>query len=231
MAGKTLLRVRFMIRNCAMLEMHLPKVLLFTTLLLFAGCEIRPLDPETGKAIIAEAQQSFDASSFVEANWEEGIIPGIHNEAVDLTTLLMELDQDQEAASAKYGYREGSRAYNFKVKGIGRVVDVDTTSRAATLRINLADHSAEVILQIGPVIRGTSLRDALPFITFDQFVNQLEYAKVSNEIHARLVKSLLLPVNHHALLNQKIRFIGAFTLRNIDSIMITPVEIQVERSE
>ncbi len=229
MAGKTLLPVRFMIRNCAMPEMHLPIVLLFTTLLLFAGCEIRPLDPETGKAIIAEAQQSFDASSFVDENWEERIIPGIHHEAVDLATLLRELELDQEAASAKYGYQEGSRPYNFKVKGMGRVVSVDTTSRAGTLTLDLADHAAEVILQIGPVIRGTALRDALPFI--DQFVNQLEYARVSNEMHARLVKSVLLHVNHDALLNQEISFLGAFTLRNIDSIMITPVEIQVERSE
>ena len=212
-------------------EMHPPITLLFATLLLFTGCEIRPLDPETGKAIIAEAQQSFDASSFVDENWEERIIPGIKNEAVDLATLLRALDQDQEAASAKYGYREGSRPYNFKVKGMGRIVYVDTTSQAGTLTLNVADHSTEVILQIGPVIRGTALRDALPFITFDQFVNQLEYARVSNEIHARLVKSVLLPVNHSALLNQEISFFGAFTLRSSDSIMITPVEIQVERSQ
>ena len=33
-----------------------------------------------------------------------------------------------------------------------------------------------VVLQIGPVIFGTALRDALPFIAFGDFVNQIDYA-------------------------------------------------------
>jgi predicted lipoprotein len=40
----------------------------------------------------------------------------------------------------------------------------------------------------GPVIRGTALRDALPFIQFSQFTNQLEYARVANALNDRAVK-------------------------------------------
>ena len=39
----------------------------------------------------------------------------------------------------------------------------------------------EVVLQIGPVLRGTSIRDALPTVSFDQFVNQIQYADVAGK--------------------------------------------------
>lgn len=201
--------------------------------LLLAGCEIRPLDPATGKAIIEEAQQAFDAASFVEENWEARVLPMVRNDGVDLNTLLAELQTDQEAASATYGHREGTRPYNFIVQGTGRVLEVDTTSRAGVLLLDLPpyDGTSEASLQIGPVIRGTALRDALPFITFDQFANQLEYANVSNAMHTRLVETVLAELDLQALTSQEVRFSGVFTLRSLDAVMITPVEIRVEGSE
>jgi predicted lipoprotein len=45
-----------------------------------------------------------------------------------------------------------------------------------------------VAVLTGPVIRGTALRDALPFIQFSQFTNQLEYARVANALNDRAVK-------------------------------------------
>ena len=35
-------------------------------------------------------------------------------------------------------------------------------------------------IQIGPVLRGTALRDALEFVRFTDFVNQFEFAGVAN---------------------------------------------------
>jgi len=201
--------------------------------ILMAGCEIRPLDPETGKAIIEEARQAFDAPSFVEENWEARVLPTIRNDAVALEVLMAELRADPEAASAKYGHREGTRPYNFMVRGTGRVLEADTTSRAGLLRLDLPpyDDASDISLQMGPVIRGTALRDALPFITFNQFVNQLEYANVSNAMHTRLVETVLAEVDPKALLSQEISFSGVFTLRRLNALLITPVEIRVEGAE
>jgi predicted lipoprotein len=42
-----------------------------------------------------------------------------------------------------------------------------------------------VVLQIGPVIFGTTLRDSLPFVSFDQVVNQIQFAQVSRELNDR----------------------------------------------
>ena len=44
-------------------------------------------------------------------------------------------------------------------------------------------------LQIGPVVRGTALRDATGHVSFNQFTNQLEYADVSKEMNSRAIKA------------------------------------------
>ena len=207
-----------------------PTIYLLVILTLLAGCEIRPLDPVTGKAIIEEEQQSFDAASFVEENWETRILPSIQDQAIDLPTLLDKLKEDLALASSTYGHREGSRPFTFNIKGSGQVVRIDTTSRAGTLTLALREDLPEVVVQIGPVIRGTALRDALPFITFDQFVNQLEYARVSNAMHERLAQTVLEELDIGSFNQQEVNLVGVFSLTNIESITITPVALQVEGS-
>ncbi len=206
---------------------------LLALFLLIAGCEIRPLDPVTGKAIIEEAQQTFDAHSFVQENWEARVLPTILNDGVALDELMVELAANQEAASAKYGYREGSQPWNFIVRGTGRVLEADTTSRVGLLLLDLSpyDGAPDISLQIGPVIRGTALRDALPFITFNQFVNQLEYANVSSAMHTWLVETVLAKLDPETLLSQEVSFSGVFTLGLLDAVMITPVDIRLGNAE
>ncbi len=192
---------------------------------LLAGCEIRPLDPTTGRAIVEDEVQAFDAATFVEENWETRILPLIRDEAVDLSTLLDELADDPDAA-APFGHRVGEGSLHVRVKGEGRVVRVDTTSRAGVIIVALPQ-GQEVTIQIGPVIRGTALRDALPFASFDQFVNQLEYAGVSNALHARVMETVLSPLERSALPGREVRFAGVTALRDTREIVITPVELRV----
>jgi predicted lipoprotein len=193
--------------------------------LICVGCEIRPLDPVTGRAVVEDAVQAFDAATFVDEHWKSRILPLIRDESVDLDTLLAELALHPDAASA-FGHRVGDGPLHVRVRGTGRVVRVDTTSRAGVLVLALAG-GREATLQIGPVIRGTALRDALPFVSFDRFVNQLEYAGVSNALNARLVESVLAPLDRAALTGVEIRFAGVFEWGNLDTVIITPVEIEV----
>ncbi len=207
--------------------------ILITAALATAGCKIRPLDPATGKAIIEEAQPAFDAETFVEENWETRILPTVENEAADLTMLLEALETDEAAASTQYGRREGDRPYNFIVQGTGRVLAADTTSRAGFLLLDVPplDDMANVRLQIGPVLRGTALRDALPFMTFDRFVNQMEHANASHAMHARLLETVLGELNPASLPGRDIDFHGAFALQGTDLPAITPVRIVIRDSE
>ncbi|MDZ4698350.1 MAG: DUF2291 domain-containing protein [Rhodothermales bacterium] len=196
--------------------------------LVLAGCEIRSLDPVTGRAIVGDAVQAFDAATFVEENWETRIVQFIRDEAVDLSTLLADLAENPEAATA-YGHRVGDGPLHVRVTGAGQVVRVDTTSRAGVITVALLD-GTEVTLQIGPVIRGTALRDALSFVSFDQFVNQLEFAGVSNAMNARVVESVLAGLDRAALPGAEVRFAGVVVLRDPDEIAVTPVELLVVES-
>ena len=73
------------------------------------------------------------------------------------------------------------------VKGTATVADVDRKSRIglARLRLPWATDAQTAAIQIGPVLRGTALRDALDFVRFTDFVNQLEFAGVANALNDR----------------------------------------------
>jgi predicted lipoprotein len=108
------------------------------------------------------------------------------------------------------------------------VLGVDTTSRSGVERLDLEpyDGAPDAELQIGPVIRGTALRDALPFIHFDDFTNQMEYASVSRVLHERIVDSVLARVDRASLTGQVIQFYGAYA-QAAGTPLVTPVILRV----
>jgi predicted lipoprotein len=207
-----------------------PGVLLFAALCV--ACEVRPIDPQTGRAIIGGDEEVADAAALAEGLWDERVLPAVRDDALDLVELLPALAADSESASERYGHREGTRPYSFLVRGTGRVVAVDTSSRVGRARIDLPpfDGQPDVSLQIGPVLRGTALRDALPFISFDQFVNQLEYAAVSQRMHRRITETLLRDLDRGALPGTTLSFHGAFSYDGGEPL-ITPVILIREPAE
>jgi predicted lipoprotein len=198
-----------------------------------AACDIatvRKLDPATGKAIVEEERQSFDARTFVAKSWDARVLPTVRERAVPLAVLRRELAGDSTAAIARYGSRTGagSGRASFLVSGTARVLGVDTTSRSGVARLDLEpyDGAPDAELQIGPVIRGTALRDALPFIHFDDFTNQMEYASVSRVLHERIVDSVLARVDRASLTGQVIQFYGAYA-QAAGTPLVTPVILRV----
>lgn len=203
----------------------------FLALLLLSSCKlatIRPLDPVTGKAIIGTEDQAFSAERYVGERWQDPIISSFTNDAVDLNELLTALQQDPEGAGESYGRREGNSVYNFMVKGEAKVLTLDTSSRAGLLTLDLAPYEAtsNLSLAVGPVIRGTALRGVLPFINFNDFTNQLEFADVSKALHLRVMSDVIEPFDLEASVGKTIHFAGAFTQG--DSIIITPVLLEVK---
>ena len=199
--------------------------------LALAGCDVavvRRLDPATGKAIVEEERQAFDARTFVARSWESRVLPAVRERAVPLAELGRALAADRAAAIARWGGPAGGGRASFLVSGTARVLAVDTTSRSGVARLDLEpyDGAPDAELQIGPVFRGTALRDALPFIRFDDFTNQMEYASVSRVLHERVADSVLAHVDRAALVGRVIRFHGAFT-EGAGVPLVTPVNIEV----
>lgn len=175
------------------------------------------------------ANDAFDAKAFVEAMWDSELVPYAREHAVDLTMLIHELAGDEAKASAEYGKRQVAEGapFNFVAKSEAFVLSVDTVSRVGTVELDLnGDTVMDAVLQIGPVFKGTSIRDALPFIKFDQFVNQLDFALLSSELNIRVRDSVLAGFDFSSGVGERLSFIGFFTYEKGKPVVITPVLIE-----
>ena len=212
-----------MIHSQKKLNAHL--ILLLCVVILLPACKIatiRRLDSNGNKSNEA---QTFNSRSFVDSIWESNLKPAL-SQALELSTLLKELDKDAEGAKVRYGHRTGSGPYYFIIKGSGRVVSVDTSSRMGTAMIAVASYDQRpVMLQIGPILKGTAIRDALPFIKTDQFANQIHFAEVANELNSRVEKTILDPVDRTQLKGRRIVFSGTAGADDNQPLLITPVEL------
>jgi predicted lipoprotein len=178
----------------------------------------------------SSSEAAQDQTSYVGQIWDSKLIPTVKEKAVDLDTLLSGLTTDEAGTSKKYGYKI-SGPYNFLVKFEGTVKEVNTKSRVGkvTMDVPLKSSRPEVILQIGPVIQGYSVRDAVGFIRFEQFTNQIEFADVADQINNRLYEQVLKDIDFNAAQGKTLSVYGAFTLdKGLSKVVITPVIIEVK---
>ena len=177
----------------------------------------------------AATQEQNAAAKFVEPIWSSKVLPTIEAKAEDIAKVLPEVRADPEAAGQKYGRREATNPYNYMVKGTGKVLEVNTKSQAGTVILEIPGLSEKVTLQIGPVVRGTAVRDATGHVSFNQFTNQLEYADVSKEMNSRAIKAAVGSVDPalFPVPDKTITFFGAFTFdpRSKGPVLVTPTKI------
>ena len=171
-------------------------------------------------------KKGFDPVSYVENIWEPKILTTIHNDSEEITFILDQLFKNQELAEEKYGHRSGTGSFSFMVRGKAEVVSLNKKSRVGTLSIKLEkEYDAEIYITIGPVIKKDSIRDAVKFIKFNDFVNQLDFADVSRVIKVRVLNEIIGPLNLKEITGKKINFEGAITFDRNDKIYITPTNI------
>ena len=172
-------------------------------------------------------KKGFDAKAYVENIWISKIIPTISKEAEEITFILDELFKNKEVTEEKYGGRSGTGSYSFMIKGKGEIISLNTASRVGTLSIKLEkQYDAEIFITLGPVIKKDSIRDAVKFIKFNDFVNQLDFADVSRIIKVRVLNEIIGPLNLKEIVGKKINFEGAITFDRKDKIYITPTKIE-----
>ncbi|MFN7928944.1 MAG: DUF2291 domain-containing protein [Blastocatellia bacterium] len=196
-----------------------------------ASCKLWTIRPLESKAKTNTATTpTFSADRYVDAIWESKLVPAVAEKAVDLAALLTALDANADEAKKQYGVRDGDGPVHFMVKGEGEVghTDLDSPHRTVTIRLPKYRGKTEIKMQIGPVFRGTSLRDAVGFIKFNEFINQLQYAEVATKLNDR-VFSTVIPVLKNlepaSLQGKSLIFYGVFTLQERDKIMLTPVKL------
>jgi predicted lipoprotein len=206
----------------------LPILVAVAVLAGLTGCKIvsnKDLAADTSSA------QSFDAKAYVEKIWDAKVVPAFA-QAIDLAALLPEIAKDPDAAGKAHGRNGGSgNPWSYAVKGKGMVAAVDTTSRRGLVTLELAGATppVKVVLQIGPVVFGSALRDSLPFIQFGDFVNQIQFAQVSRALNDNAVAALRKAIDPKSLTGKTVEFAGGATISSASGpITVTPVTVKVE---
>jgi len=190
---------------------------------------------QSGLAIYFEAR-TFNAKKYVADIWDSKVIPFVDKNAQPIDTIIKALKENDEKACKTYGYQavpEKQNPYNFIVTGEGKVVTVNTKSRNGRIIVDLIplDGKHDVTIQIGPVLIGQSIRDSMKFIHFGDFTNQLDWAKLSDELNSKVRENVLANIDTTKLKNKTISFTGCFShhlgSKNMD-ILITPIRLKVK---
>ena len=188
---------------------------------------------EIGKEDELTGNKKFDAAENVDSIWESQAVPELKEKAVDLAKLLNESNNGDFATIAdKYGhYSMGtSGELSFVVKGEGTVIEVNREKKAGymTVKLNGYDGQINVKLQIGPVYKGSAVRDNLSFIKYEDYTNQVDWAKISQSIHAVIDKDIVGKLDMASMTGKNISFVGAFGVDKKTEILVTPIEIVVK---
>ena len=180
------------------------------------------------KAAKAKSTDEFDANGYVDKIWASKVLPEFRSQAIELGALLADVAKDPDKAGQAHGHREGDgNPWTYEVRGEGKIVAVDTASRHAIVSVELqtAAGPRKVDLQVGPVVFGTMLRDALPFIRFGDFINQIQYAQVSRALNDRASKGVRQSFDPTDATGKTIVFYAAAVIAG-DTITATPVIIE-----
>lgn len=200
----------------------------FFLALAFSACGLyttRPIQANsTGQ--YNQFNQNFDPVTYANSIWASKVIPTITTKSTDLPTLLAALKANAAATEKRYAAPSSDGSFNFMVKGQGTITSVSTGTRAGSVTLKLAgvDSKTTILLQIGPVIAGTALRDSVGFINFTQFSNQVQFAEVSDQLNAHAAQSLQ-AIPFSTLKGKEITFYGAFTLLDPQYISILPAKV------
>lgn len=158
--------------------------------------------------------------------WQQKLVPQVAHEAKPLAQLMKELQsaKDFDTACKTYGYRsQEENPCVFSVSVQGDITAVNTTSRSGKMTVK--DSSGEeVTIQMGPIIRGTALRDGYKGASYQDFNDQVlfgDYGRAINQQAATMMQGFKPQVG------DKVALAGVFSSWDIpqQAPAITPAQI------
>jgi predicted lipoprotein len=174
------------------------------------------------KAPRVTGRVAFDPAAYGSKTYPK-VVSEVEKRAIPVTDLVPALEKDADAAGEQHGVRQGSSPYNFAVTGEG----VAGNAEGGLLPVKVKGlEDANVALQIGPALNGTALRDVVGFITFNQFINQVDYADAATALNNQVKAKVLKGIDPASLEGKTVRFTGAFTLLVPNAITVTPVGLE-----
>ncbi|MBP1860567.1 DUF2291 family protein [Rhizobium herbae] len=193
------------------------------------GCKI--IRTPTAEEAAEAASGGFNPDRQVAEIWDAKVIPFLEKRAGTFQEVSALAASDLNAAAAKYGHKEkeGSAPWTFAAKVSGTIVKAETTSRAAYLDTDVdGDGKADVRIQIGPVIKGTAIRDSLDFVNFNEFKNQIQWAEFGKAFNIHVNGLTLEKLSRDGLEGKKVEALGAYPLPSAGQpALLTPATITI----
>ena len=128
----------------------------------------------------------------IDKTWQQSIVPQVVAHARPAAELMSALkaQKDIDSACKALGYRaQDENPCIFYVKVAGAVSKLDSASRSG--KMTLADGSiGNVMVQIGPTLRGTLLRDGYRDASYQDFNDQVLFGEYSKNINSQAVKMI-----------------------------------------
>ena len=194
--------------------------------ILFGGKQVSESTPTNA------FDEEFDPDAFVASIWEEEAMPAFEEQAVEFEVVRAALLEDFEGACEQYGVLSNDKgSWVFVVNGSGVVTQVNRESRNGVAALEIANNGSPFTagLQIGPVYQGASLRDALTFIKFSDYKNQIVFSGISSALNSKVDTDIVTPACIDEAAGKTVEFTGAFSLKDKDGeIIITPVALTVK---
>ena len=173
----------------------------------------------------------FDADAEIEGIWSTKVIPELMGKAVSLSDLYRDANGDYGTVSNRGRYTMGdSGELNFTVKGTAIIKEAQVDKKAGYIIVEVDGISSdqEFRFQVGPLFKGTAVRDNLTCISYDQFKNQVQWASISQALHNQILSKVLKGIDFTTLIGKRVRFVGCMTITSGGPLNITPVKIEVE---
>ena len=193
------------------------------------SCRFIPTADVQSLAAGPSQEKAFDPDKMVASDWAGKVIPYFEKKAGPFAEVRDLAAKSPEEAGARFGYRpkSGEVPWTLMVKLEGIVVEANTESRAATIGVDTTGKGkAGATVQIGPALRGTTIRDALDFVSFNDFTNQIDFARYGKAFNLYVDHEVLEKLPRDALIGRKVAVTGAYSLSSPgETPLVTPVEI------
>lgn len=187
---------------------------LSAALTLFALSACKVMSIEEDRALRQLRSENFDAARYVNGQWDTAVVPELEKRAIEFARLHESTAKDIEVAGRRFGRQAGDGSpWTFVTEGRGTVTAINRKSLEGTVEIRVPTRggAAEVLLQTGPVIVDNSIRDALPFLAFNDFSGQIAFAEVGRALTLRALAETQDTLGGLEV-GDRVEFLGTFNL-------------------
>lgn len=124
--------------------------------------------------------------------WQNKIVPQVVAQARPVSELMAALRaaKDFDSACQALGYRaQEENPCIFYVKVAGKIIGIDSASRSGKMTVE-DSAGGPAVVQIGPTLRGTQLRDGYKGASYQDFNDQVLFGEYGRAINEQAVKMI-----------------------------------------